>query len=303
MLMSTEVVPLRFASSMHLSMAGAESNVAIGVRRLGRSAAWLGRVGDDELGQLVLSRLRGEGVEVGSVVVDGEAPTGLMLKERRTSEVVRVLYYRRRSAGSRLRPEDLDEALIRSARVLHLTGITPALSESARAAVRAALAIARTAGVTISLDFNYRSALWSREAAAAELTELVSSADVVFAGEDEAGLVVNAATPEEAAMALTELGPNHAAIKRGPRGAVLVTGGQTLRAEPVTVRALDPVGAGDAFVAGYLVGLLENAAPEESLRLAATAGAFAVTSAGDWEGLPTRSELALLGHAEGTVLR
>jgi 2-dehydro-3-deoxygluconokinase len=303
LLVSSEVMPLRFASSMHLTMAGSESNVAIGVRRLGPTAAWLGRVGDDELGRLVLGRLRAENVELESVVVDSAAPTGLMLKERRTADVVRVVYYRRHSAGSRLGPEDLDEELVRSARLLHVTGITPALSESARAAVRAAIGIARGAGVTVSLDFNYRSALWTREAAAAELGDLMRCVDVVFAGEDEAGLVVKAATPEEAALALTELGPSQAAIKRGPRGAVLAIGGRTLRAEPVPVRVVDPVGAGDAFVAGYLTGLLEDAGPEEALRMAATAGAFAVTFAGDWEGLPTRSELALLEESEGAVLR
>jgi 2-dehydro-3-deoxygluconokinase len=303
LLVSTEPVPLRYASTMHLTMAGSESNVAIGVRRLGCSTAWLGRVGDDELGRLVLGRLRAEGVEVGSAVVDEQAPTGLMLKEHRTAQLVRVLYYRQHSAGSRLRPDDLDAELIRSARVLHVTGITPALSESAREAVRAAVAMARASRVTVSLDFNYRSALWTRKAATAELAELVRFADVVFAGEDEASLLVTAGTPEEAALALTTLGPAHAAIKCGPEGAVLASGGRTLRAEPIAVPAVDPVGAGDAFVAGYLAGLLEEAGPEECLRMAAAAGAFAVTVAGDWEGLPTRSELVLLEQAEGAVLR
>lgn len=303
LLVSTEAVPLRYASSMQLSMAGSESNVAIGVRRLGPTAAWLGRVGDDELGRLVLGRLRAERVEVGSAIIDGEAPTGLMLKERRTAEVVRVLYYRRHSAGSRLQPDDLDEELIRGARVLHVTGVTPALSASARDAVHRAVEVARAADVTVSLDFNYRSALWTPEAAGAELAELVRLADVVFAGEDEAGLVVSAATVEEAALALTELGPKQAAIKRGPRGALLAVAGRTLTAEPLAVCTLDPVGAGDAFVAGFLTGLLENSGPEESLRMAATAGAFAVTTAGDWEGLPSRTELALLEESEGAVLR
>jgi len=129
------VGPLRHATTMRVGIAGAESNVAIGVRRLGHPAAWIGRVGSDELGQLVLGRLRAERVEVDAAVVDPEAPTGLMVKEHRTADLARVVYYRRGSAGSRLAPGDLDEARIRGARVLHLTGITPALSASARSDV------------------------------------------------------------------------------------------------------------------------------------------------------------------------
>jgi len=135
---SDRVGPLRYAATMRVGIAGAESNVAIGVRRLGHPAAWIGRVGSDELGHLVLGRLRGERVDVEAAVVDQDAPTGLMVKEHRTADLTRVVYYRRDSAGSRLQPGDLDEARIRAARVLHLTGITPALSATARAAVHAA---------------------------------------------------------------------------------------------------------------------------------------------------------------------
>ncbi|MFD0886419.1 PfkB family carbohydrate kinase, partial [Streptosporangium algeriense] len=122
---------LRHARDFGLGVGGAESNLAIGVSRMGRRAAWIGRVGADEFGELLRSTLAGEGVDVRGMIVDPEAPTGLMVKSRRTAELVDVRYYRSGSAGSRLRPEDLDLPVLRSARVLHVTGITLAISASA----------------------------------------------------------------------------------------------------------------------------------------------------------------------------
>ena len=189
LLTAAEVGRLRHAGALTLGVAGAESNVAIGARRLGCPAAWVGRVGDDELGELVVSRIRAEGVDVGGVVRDPGAPTSLMLKERRTADLVRVLYYRRNGPGSRLHPDDLDPAQVAAAGVLHVTGITPALSDSARATVDHAVELARAAGVPVSFDLNYRSALWPPEEAAAVCRDLAARADVVFAGDDEAGLL------------------------------------------------------------------------------------------------------------------
>jgi 2-dehydro-3-deoxygluconokinase len=303
LLSPTEVGLLRHATTMRLGVAGAESNVAIGVRRLGVPAAWLGRVGDDELGRLVLGTLRSEQVDVDAAVLDAEAPTGLMLKERRTAGLARVVYYRRHSAGSRLGPDDLDVDRIERARVLHLTGITPALGPGPRAAVHAAVDVAAGSGTLVSLDLNYRAALWGAAEAGAELRDLTGRADLVFAGDDEAPLVVEQGSPPAMAAALAAMGPGHAVVKCGERGAAAVVDGSARTVPAVPVRAVDSVGAGDAFVAGYLATLLGGAAGEDCLATAAVCGAFAVTVPGDWEGLPTREELHLLGQGGGTVLR
>jgi 2-dehydro-3-deoxygluconokinase len=303
LLTAAEVGRLRHASSLTLGVAGAESNVAIGAARLGCPAAWVGRVGDDELGELVVSRIRAEGVDVGGVVRDPGAPTSLMIKERRTAAMVRVSYYRRHGPGSRLQPGDLDPAQVRGAGVLHLTGITPALGESARAAVEHAVELARAAGVPVSFDLNYRSALWSPEAAAAVCRDLAARADVVFAGDDEAELLGLAGGPPDLARGLADLGAGHAVVKLGERGAVAFLDGALHRVDPVPVQAVDPVGAGDAFVAGYLAELLAGRPVADRLATAAACGAFAVTVPGDWEGLPSRDELAALGARPGTVRR
>ena len=303
LLTTAEVGRLRHASALTLGVAGAESNVAIGARRLGCPTAWVGRVGDDELGELVVSRIRAEGVDVSGVVRDPGAPTSLMVKERRTADMVRVLYYRRHGPGSRLLPSDLDPAQVAAAGMLHVTGITPALSDSALATVDRAVTQAREAGVSVSFDLNYRSALWPPEEAAAVCRDLAARTDLVFAGDDEAELLGLAGDPAGLARGLADLGAGHAVVKLGERGAVAAVDGRVHAVEALPVHAVDPVGAGDAFVAGYLAETLAGRPVPERLATAAACGAFAVTVPGDWEGLPSRAELAALGARPGTVQR
>lgn len=296
-----ETGPLQHARRFGLSIAGAESNVAIGVRRLGATAAWIGRVGHDEIGELVLRELRAE--RVTALVVRDPAPTGLMFKTRRTDSITRVTYYRAGSAGSRLCPDDIDEDTVRAAGVLHVTGITPALGAGPAAAVHAAVEIARAAGTTVSLDLNYRATLWEDVATAvAALRDLVKRADVVFAGEHEAAMLLEGDAPEALAAGLAALGPRQAIIKRGDRGCIGTIDGCPYRRPALPVRAVDPVGAGDAFVAGYLADMLAGEPATTRLGTAVAAGAFAVTVPGDWEGLPRRDELALL-RADDHVIR
>jgi 2-dehydro-3-deoxygluconokinase len=297
-----EVGPLRHAPSLRLGIAGAESNLAVGVVRLGVPATWLGRVGDDEFGRMVTMALRGQGVRT-AAVVDSSAATGLMVKERRTARAVRVLYYRSGSAGSRLTPEDIDPAVVADAGVLHVTGITPALSSTAREAVFAAVDIARTAGVPVSVDLNYRSALWSPDTAGPVLRDLVRRADVLLATEEEARLVVDGADDAALVGELVRLGPRHVLLKLGAAGSLSSIDGRIHRTPARRVDVVDPVGAGDAFGAGYLSGLCRELAVEERLDVATAAGAFAVTVPGDWEGLPSTADLSLLDADEGVVLR
>jgi 2-dehydro-3-deoxygluconokinase len=303
LLTAAEVGRLRHASALTLGVAGAESNVAIGARRLGCPAAWVGRVGEDELGELVVSRIRAEGVDVGGVVRDPGAPTSLMLKERRTADMVRVLYYRRNGPGSRLQPADLDPAQVAAAGLLHVTGITPALGDSALATIDHAIELARAAGVPVSFDCNYRSALWPPDRAAAVCRDLAARADIVFAGDDEAELLGLEGDPADLARGLAALATGHAVVKLGPRGAVAAVDGQVHHVDGLRVQAVDPVGAGDAFVAGYLAETLAGRPVPERLATAAACGAFAVTVPGDWEGLPSRDELDALGARPGTVQR
>jgi 2-dehydro-3-deoxygluconokinase len=185
--------------------------------------------------------------------------------------------------------------------VLHVTGITPALSAGARDTVHHAIDLAAAAGVTVSLDFNYRAALWAPEVAATELRRLAARADVVFAGEEEAAIAVGDHAPDEQARRLAALGPGQAVVKRGDRGAVARIDGDTLHAPTTPAVVADPVGAGDAFVAGYLHALLAGAGPAARLALANACGGFAVGQTGDCDVLPTLADLT--SEAVADVLR
>jgi 2-dehydro-3-deoxygluconokinase len=302
-LAADEIGPLRSGHRMVLGVAGAESNVAVGVRRLGHSVAWAGRVGDDQIGRLILRELRAEGVDVSRAITDPDAPTGFMVKVRRTMALSEIIYSRRGSAGSRLCPEDLASDLIAAARLLHITGITPALSATAREAVVAAVDIAQAHGVVVSLDVNHRAALWTDAEASAALLELAPRCDFLFASEHEAELLVRTRSPEDAARAIADLGPKHAVVKRGEHGFVACIKGKLYSDAAFQVPVADPVGAGDAFVAGYLASWLDGADPSEALRTANLTGAFVVAVPGDWEGLPTRAELTAFATRADAVSR
>jgi 2-dehydro-3-deoxygluconokinase len=290
--------PLREASTFRKHVGGAESNVAIGMCRLQHSAGWISRVGDDELGRSILFRLRGEGVDTSRVIVDPEAPTGVMVRERREVGPIAVAYYRRGSAASRLSPSDVDETYVAAARTLHLTGITPALSASCRDATFAAAEIARAAGVRVVLDPNIRYKLWSADDARATLRDLATKADVVLPGADEAELLTGASDPLTAARDLLKLGPDLVVVKLGADGAIAVTGDRVVRVPGVALpRVVDPVGAGDAFAAGFHTGWLRNLSLEDTLALANRCGAIATTVAGDIEALPRWDDV---GETRGT---
>ncbi|PXY20933.1 sugar kinase [Prauserella muralis] len=291
---STVSGKLRHATSVEVSIAGPEAGVAIGVARLGVAAAWAGRVGADEPGALVLSRLRDEGVDTSAAMTDQEASTGLVLKDFRTTDSTRSAYYRHGSAGSRLCPEDLPEDRIADAGVLHLTGITPALSDTAAKAVFAAVDVARDEGVPVSFDVAYQQALWPPEDARDVLRELITRADIVFAGDDEARLLGFTGPAGELAENLAALGPEQVVVKLGPRGAIAELGGVRYDVPTYPVRAVDSDGADDAFIAGFLADFLAGAPPERRVRTAAACRAFALTVPGEWEALPDRDELKQL---------
>ncbi|MDT0168998.1 sugar kinase [Pseudarthrobacter sp. BRE9] len=304
--------PLANGGVLNMQVAGAESNVAIGVARLGHTAAWAGVVGADPHGEFILKQLRGEGVQLHHSV-DPERSTGVMFLEQRTADLSRAFYYRAGSAGSTISRAQVSAALDGGARILHLTGITPALSPEARDVVEYAAKRAAADGVMVSLDVNYRSKLWSRDQARAVLGPLARHAAIVIASDDELDLVAppedgsGAAAPTEAeshaAACLLDLGVSEVVVKRGAAGAAVHTAEGLLETPAIAVTAVDTVGAGDAFTAGYLSALLDGGDVAARLHRGILAGAFAVSTRGDWEGLPRRGELALLDAALGSTQR
>ena len=292
LLLAEQPGPMREATTFRRHIAGAECNVAVGLTRLGHAAGWISRVGDDEFGRAVVFRIRGEGVDTSHVIADPDAPTGLMVRERRDVGPIDLVYYRRGSAASRLSPADLDAAYIRAAKFLHLTGITPALSESCRNAVFEAAEMAHAAGVQITLDPNYRSKLWSRDDFRRVLRDLAARCDILLPGVEEAELLTGESDPQVAARDLHGLGPRCVVLKLGAQGALAVADDQQIHVPALRLeRIVDPVGAGDAFAAGFLSGLLRGFDMAGALRLANRCGALAMCAPGDMESLPRRAEV------------
>ena len=283
---------LRTARRFTRSIAGAESNLAIGLSRLGCEAGWFGRVGDDPLGLDILDTLRGAGVDVSRAIVDDAASTGVLVRDTHPERRIDVVYARAGSAGSRLRPSDLDGAYLTSARVLHVTGITPALSQSACDATAAAVGLAAEAGVTVCFDPNLRRRLWpDMDEARRTLLPLIEQAQIVLLGHAEATLLTGKEDPGAAAQWLAQRGVTSVAVKLGADGALGLHEGRSYHSAALKVYPADPIGAGDAFNAGFLSAWLRGSPMADCLDDGNLAAGLSIQVCGDIEGLPYRREL------------
>lgn len=315
LMLADDGLPLRRARRFARSLAGAELNTAVGLARLGHRCAFAGRVGDDPFGEDVRATLLAEEVDADGLVVDPDVATGLLTRDRHGARRIRVVYHRAGSAGSRLDVDDLAALPIEGARLLHVTGITPGLSESARAATFAAVERARAAGVAVAFDPNHRARLWSRDEALPVLRELAAHATIVLTSEEEGRWLAGVgeagapgadtaagagdAQPAGADDALPAIaawfharGAQVVVVKRGAAGAWVSAGGEPVAVDALPVgAAIDPVGAGDAFDAGFLSGWLDGLDAAGAARRGAACGAACVQVSGDFEGAPTRAEL------------
>jgi 2-dehydro-3-deoxygluconokinase len=289
--------PVHEARTFSPHVVGAESNVAIGVARLGHRASFAGRVGDDPFGAMIVRRLLAEGVAVDHVTTDPEAPTAMLFRNLRAYPPAEVTYRRAGSAGSRLQPDDALSALngLPAGTFVHVSGVTPALSESCLTTALALTRAARSRELQLFVDVNYRTRLWSPEAAIPVLRRLVASASIVTASRSEAALLTGKENSMDAAAALVGLGARIAVIRDRDLGAVASTGSRrppVVAQSPVSVQAVDAVGAGDAFNAGLIAGMLNGAGLSEAITDAHRCAAAVVGVIGDIEGFPTLRELA-----------
>ena len=289
--------PLGDAALFERSVAGAEANVAIGLARLGHQVSFIGRVGSDVFGDGVRRMLRGEGVEISGLLIDTDRPTGLLVRDVPVGRPVTVVYHRTGSAGAGLRSEDIDPEVVSSAKILHITGITAALSTSARAAVEYAVGIAVEAGVPISFDPNVRLQLASLDYWSDLVATLAPHADTVLVGADELRML-----GRDVASFLND-GASTVVVKDGARGAWVTDGTETHQVPARSVTEVDPVGAGDAFAAGWLSGTLRNLPIGDRLREAAVVASCVVAARGDVSGLPDSATRDRLNQGHVDVLR
>src|SRR5262245_16637200 len=262
---------LEQAQSLDLLVGGAELNTAVGLSRLGRNTAWVSRLTDNPLGQLIANRAREAGVDTHHVLFTTHDRVGVYFLECGAApRASSVIYDRKDSAISQAKPGMFDWAKIFSGVTwFHVTGITPALSLSTAATTREALKAARAAGVRTSIDLNYRSKLWSPADAGKWMTEFMHLCDVLITTEDDVEKVfgITATDYETVAKKLTETFPLRTVaitlrvnllVWRNSWTAIAYRSGQLLRTRTYEVEIVDRLGAGDSFAAGLINGLLED---------------------------------------------
>ncbi|WP_246941769.1 sugar kinase [Bacillus pinisoli] len=274
------------------SFGGAESNVAIGLARLGVKVGWFSRLGADPFGEFIINSIRGEGVDVSRVNIDETHPTGVMFKEITGIGNPNVYYYRKHSAASRMTPEDLDEEYIKQAKILHITGITPALSESCYATTIEAIKLAKKHGVKVCFDPNIRLKLLSLEKIRKIILELAMLSDYFLPGIDELTLLFDSNDNNQLIQEVQKLNIPTTIIKLGKDGCMIVNQETIKIIDGLTVeKVVDTVGAGDGFCAGFLYSITNGKSEEEAAEFANAVGAHVIQFKGDVEGLPTKRQI------------
>jgi dehydrogluconokinase len=295
LLVADQPGPLEDCTGFLKRTAGAETNFAIGLARLGFKVGWASRLGTDSMGRYLLRSMQAEGIDCTHVVCDAAQKTGFQFKGRVTDgSDPPVEYHRKGSAASQMAPADIDEAWLRSARHLHATGVFPAISATTLPTAIRSMEIARAAGRTVSFDSNLRPTLWpSREAMVEAINGLAARADWVLPGIEEGEILTGETEPERVAAFYRAQGAKLVVVKLGKDGAYYdsdVAG--TGRVPAVAVeKVVDTVGAGDGFAAGVVSALLEGKSVPDAVRRGAWIGARCVQVIGDTEGLPTRAQL------------
>jgi len=284
-----QVIPadggLEHAQSFAITTAGAESNVAISLSRLGTAASWAGYLGQDPLGRRVLDDLREAAVDTSLVREIEGRRTGVFFKNPDASGST-VYYYRADSAATLMDADYAARVLSTRPRCVHVTGVTPALSPTCRESVTALAEGAGHTAAILSFDVNYRPALWpDRETAADCIVRVARRSDIVFVGLDEAQALWGCAAAEDVRRMLPE--PAHLIVKDGAHEAVVFAGGDRMSVPALVVDVVEPVGAGDAFAAGWLHGHLGGHDDVVSTRLGHLMAGVALRSHSDVGAMPT----------------
>ena len=300
--------PLEDCEVFRRGVGGAESNVACALAALGVSTAWISRLGADGFGRHVITQLAQRGVNTSAVAIDPVRPTGLYVKEIALDRSSRLHYYRSDSAASVLDPASLDApeaaAFLDEARLVHLSGVTAALGyraghEGGRRLVESVFD-RRRPGQLVSFDLNWRPRLWHGQESgrpAAILAELANRADAVLLGADEAEVLFGTGDPQRIRALLPD--PSVLVVKDSGHRVTAFDDEGVVTEPALAVEVVEPIGAGDAFAAGYLAGLLRGYDQRRRIRLGHVCAASVLMVAGDHGSPPMPDELdALLACSE-----
>ncbi|SDI67871.1 sugar kinase [Paenibacillus naphthalenovorans] len=293
MFIADEVGPLYKVKRFTRGLAGAETNVAVGLARLGYDVCWVSKVGEDALGEYIKYALQQEGVDISYIGSDPNHPTGFQMKSKVLAGDPQVQYFRKHSAASTIGVDYLLPERFLSAAHLHMTGIPPALSPSMYGFAEKALSVMKSANRTVSFDPNLRPKLWSsQDRMVREINKFAVQADWVLPGISEGKILTGYDSPEDIAAFYLEQGVKVVVVKLGAEGAYY----RTAEIEGCipgfkVAKVVDTVGAGDGFAVGFVSGMLDGLTIEEAVTRANAIGALAVMSPGDSDGLPSKAQL------------
>lgn len=252
-------VRLETAASMQISVGGSEANVAVALARSGHKVAWLSRLPSSFIGQRIANEIRMHGVDISNLTWSDDGRAGLYFVELSGSpRGVSVLYDRQGSAASQMSLSNMNLSIIKSSKLFHLSGITPALSSSCLQLCREAIKVARSAGVPITFDVNYRSALWSKGSAMKEISYLASLSTIVVCTAGDASDLFGFEIGDDdlAQKVSTHLSVSKVIITQGSSGVRWILDGSAGSTKASTAETVDRVGAGDSFMAGVIAGYL-----------------------------------------------
>ncbi|XXM70770.1 sugar kinase [Lysinibacillus sphaericus] len=287
--------PLRFASNFERTVGGAELNVAIGCSRLGLKTGWISRLGDDEFGKHVFNFVRGEGVDVSEVKLVKGYQTSIYFKEMINSSKINSYYYRNNSPTRTLTSESLNEEYIRETKILHITGVFPAVDPANGEVIMQLLKVAKAHNISISMDPNIRLKLWDEETAKHTLLSYMPYVDILLLGIEEAEILFGTSDSSEVFQLAGSYGVQDIVLKQGAKGAIGQRNGEVSASPAIKdVHVVDEIGAGDGFASGYLYSRIHDYPLEKSLKIANAVAAHVISVNGDNEGLPYKEEVEVM---------
>jgi 2-dehydro-3-deoxygluconokinase len=284
--------------------AGTEANLVVALSRLGRRCAWIGGLPNNPLGRLVTNHLRMAGVNLEQVVWSEGRLGSYYIEFAAPPRPIQVIYDRTDSCAARLQPEQVNWDYLLDSRLLHLTGITPAVSASCKAVVTEAISRARAAGVPISFDINYRQKLWTETEAKETLLPMIQEIDLLLCGQGDALRLFGCrGTPEQVVECLAEQSQaQRVVVTLGDQGAIGWDGTHFYQAEAPPVQVVDRIGAGDALAAGVIHGWLDGDLAL-GLRYGVILAALILSQHGDMLVTTEEELLTLLKDSSGGVKR
>lgn len=290
-----------------LHVGGSESNTSVGLARLGLNVAWLSRLTDNALGHVIARTIASQGVDTSHLVWTSEDRVGLyFLEEGKAPRGSQVIYDRKDSAVSKMQPSDLPVDIFQqdNAKLFHTTGITLAISESAKATATKALELARNAGWRVSFDVNYRAKLWTPKEARASCEPFMQQADIIFIPLRDAKIIFELAedsSPESVLTMLSKHYPNATvAMTMSAKGALVFANGNVYQQDAFKAEEVGRLGGGDAFSAGFLYGYLTFDDIALALRWGAAVAALKYSITGDFPLIEKREVEALVNQKIST---